>query len=66
MHLLHPILACPVCMGDPGTDVAQATGTAIMFMVGLIGVVASIFVYAIIRFALKQRRYQQTLQQSHT
>jgi hypothetical protein len=65
MNLLHPILACPVCMGDSGSDVSQATGTAIFFMVGLIGLVCSVFVYAIISFALKQRRFQKTLQQSH-
>ncbi len=66
MNLLHPILACPVCMGDSGTDVAQATGTAIFFMVGLIGLVCSTFVYAIISFARKQRRFQQSLSQSPT
>jgi hypothetical protein len=66
MSLPSALLACATCMGDPGTDVAQATGTAIFFMVGLIGLVCSIFVYAIISFARKQRRFQQTLQQSHT
>ncbi len=55
-------------MGDSGLGrtFPRPPSTAIFFMVGLIGLVCSVFVYVIISFARKQRRFQQTLQQSHT
>jgi len=57
MHLPSAILACATCMPDAGSNTAQAAGTAIFFMVGVVGAVLSVFLYAIISFARKQSRY---------
>ena len=57
MHLPSAILACATCMVDKDTNTAQAAGTAIFFMVGVVGVVLSILLYVIISFARKQSRY---------
>ena len=60
MSLLPSLFACATCAQDQGTNVAHATTTAIGFMVGLIGAVLSVFLYVIIKFAIKQRRFVQT------
>jgi hypothetical protein len=51
------ILACATCLPDKGSRSALAQGNAILFMLLVLGFVLSIFVYAIISFAIKQKRY---------
>jgi hypothetical protein len=60
MNLPPALLACATCALDQGTNVAQAATTSVVFMVGLVGSVLSVFLYAIIKFAIKQRRFAQT------
>lgn len=59
MHSFPAIIACATCLVDQGTPTAQAAGTAIFFMVGVVAAVLSVFLYAIISFARKQRRFAQ-------
>ena len=56
MTTLPSLLACAVCMPDQGTPVADATTSAIFFMIGIIGVVLSLILGLIIKFAIRQRR----------
>ena len=59
MSLPSSLLACATCAIDQGSNAAHATTTAIGFMVGLIGAVLSVFLFVIIKFAIKQRRFLQ-------
>lgn len=49
-------LACATCRPDAGSQVSQAQGNAILFMLILLAFVLGTFIYTIISFARKQAR----------
>jgi hypothetical protein len=51
------ILACATCLPDKGSRAAIAQGNAILFMLIVLAFVLSIFIYAMVSFGLKQKRY---------
>lgn len=50
-------LACATCRPDAGSLASIAQGNAILFMLILLAFVLSIFIYTIISFARKQKRF---------
>ena len=53
---LPSILACATCRPDAGSQVSQAQGNAILFMLVLLAFVLGTFLYTIFSFARKQAR----------
>jgi hypothetical protein len=54
--MISPLLACPTCLPDKGSQVSLAQGNAILFMLILILSILGVLVYTFISFALKQKR----------
>ena len=50
------LLACATCRPDAGSQVSQAQGNAILFMLILLACVLSTFIYTIISFGRKQQK----------
>lgn len=53
---IAPLLACPTCLPDKGSQASLAQGNAILFMLILILSILGVLVYTFISFALKQKR----------
>lgn len=58
MNLLPLFFACSVCMPDPTSDVAKASSTAILFMIGVLFCMFALLIKIMLNFARKQREFE--------
>lgn len=56
LALIPSLIACATCRPDAGSQVSQAQGNAILFMLILLACVLSTFIYTIISFGRKQQK----------
>lgn len=56
-------MACPVCFGDPNSPMTKGTSNAILFLLGIVGMVQTGFIALFVSFRRRARELQKFKEQ---